>query len=73
MFSNCTSLTTIYVSESFTTAAITGTTNGMYMFSSCAALVGGNGTVFSSSHTNKEYARIDTAETPGYFTYKQAG
>jgi hypothetical protein len=35
-------------------------------------LVGGNGTLYNSSHSNKEYARIDKEETPGYFTLKSA-
>ena len=42
------------------------------MFRDCSALVGGNGTKYDESHTDKEYARIDTPSTPGYFTYKAA-
>ena len=38
----------------------------------CASLVGGNGTVFDAEHTDGEYACIDSAEAPGYFTYKAA-
>ena len=35
-------------------------------------LVGGAGTAFSTSHTDKEYARIDDPSNgrPGYFTLK---
>lgn len=29
-----------------------------------------NGTTYDSSYTDKTYARVDTVETPGYFTYK---
>ena len=35
-------------------------------------ITGGNGTKFDSGHTDSEYARIDTAEAPGYFTAKTA-
>ena len=38
------------------------------MFRSCTSLVGGNGTVFRSDVTNKDYARVDKADEPGYFT-----
>ena len=38
------------------------------MFSGDNKLVGGNGTTYSSSNTNYTYARIDTNDTPGYFT-----
>jgi pilin isopeptide linkage protein len=40
------------------------------MFKNCSALVGGNGTKWSSANTGATYARIDTASTPGYFTEK---
>ena len=40
------------------------------MFLGCSTLVGGNGTTYDDSKTDKEYARIDTEETPGYFTKK---
>ena len=73
MFDSCFKLTTICVSEKFTTASLTE--NGgeaQDMFSNSPSLVGGNGTRHSESHTDKEYARIDTPSTPGYFTYKAA-
>ncbi len=41
------------------------------MFGRCSKLIGGNGTTYNSSHKNKEYARIDKEETPGYFTSKE--
>lgn len=65
MFSNCTLLNTIYASDGFVTANVTSSSN---MFYQCIALVGGNGTVFDSSHIDATYAHIDTAENPGYFT-----
>ena len=40
------------------------------MFEDCKKIVGGNGTTYNSSYTDKTYARIDTASTPGYFTAK---
>jgi len=45
-------------------------TAGSFMFTGCTALVGGSGTPFSSSYTDKTYARIDRAGQPGYFTAK---
>ena len=74
MFSDCSKLTSLYVSEynSETKKGWTkeNVTSSSKMFKNCTNLVGGNGTKFSSSHTNKTYARIDTASTPGYFTKK---
>ena len=41
------------------------------MFSGCTNLIGGEGTVYDSKHTDYTYARIDGGtEAPGYFTYK---
>ena len=72
MFYNCRELQKIYVSEynetnntGWTTKNVT---NSSRMFFNNMALVGGNGTKYSSSHIDATYARIDTAETPGYFT-----
>ena len=67
MFKNSDKLKTIYVSNKFVTDKVTidGT-----MFTGSTKLVGGNGTTYSSSHVDKEYARVDTADTPGYFTLK---
>jgi len=66
MFNDCSELTTIYVSHSWDiTKILFNTTN---MFSNCSNLVGGNGTTYNSSYTDKTYARIDTTDTPGYFT-----
>ena len=70
MFSGCEALKTIYAYETkWSTAKVT---DGSNMFSNCNKLEGGNGTVYDSSHTNHEYARIDKPDQPGYFTEKAA-
>ena len=69
MFQQCSKLKTIYVSNDWSTANVTSSTD---MFTGCSVLVGGNGTTYSSSHVNAAYARIDAAGTPGYFTYKES-
>ena len=66
MFNKCSNLKTIYVS-SFNTNKVKYNDS---MFYDCTSLVGGNGTTYNSSYIDKTYARIDTADTPGYFTYK---
>ncbi len=65
MFQECSSLKTIYASDAFTTDSVLTHSNA---FSSCSSLVGGNGTKYNSSITNKTYARIDKTGSPGYFT-----
>ena len=65
MFSYADELTTIYTSENFVTANVS---NSYKMFFDNTKLVGGNKTTFDSSYTDKTYARIDKAGTPGYFT-----
>lgn len=67
MFLNCVNLTTIYASSSFVVEQVTDSEG---MFSGCPRLIGGNGTVRSGEHNDKEYARIDKEGTPGYFTQK---
>ena len=69
MFGDCRSLTTIWASDMFVT---TGVTVGDYPFSSCALLVGGNGTAYADTRGGIEYARIDRIGAPGYFTEKAA-
>lgn len=65
MFCNCGKLAYI-ISKTFNIAAITSSN---MMFINCNRLVGGNGTTYSSSHTNAEYARIDGENgLSGYFT-----
>lgn len=67
MFYNCSKLTTINASNKFTTGNVT---NSFYMFEGCENLVGGKGTKYDSSKTDKTYARIDDPDNrkPGYFT-----
>ena len=66
MFSGCTSLTTIQVGKGWDTRHVT---NSSSMFSSCTNLVGGKGTTFNSSYTDKTYARSDGgSSSPGYLT-----
>ena len=65
MFSQCLNLKTIYVSNTWDTSSVTSSSS---MFSGCTSLVGGNGTAFDSSKTDKTMAVIDTPTTPGYLT-----
>ena len=68
MFNGCSNLTTILVDETkWSTAAVT---DGNEMFDKCTVLVGGNGTVYSSAHTDHVYARVDKPGEPGYLTDK---
>lgn len=71
MFGKCPKLKTIYASENsrFENANQTG----LRVFENCQSLVGGNGTKYSEQTTvdkDTGYARIDTDDTPGYFTKK---
>ncbi len=66
MFNGCSNLRTIYVGNGWSTAAVT---NSTYMFANCTSLVGGQGTTYDYSHTDKAYAHIDGGTSnPGYFT-----
>jgi len=66
MFYNCPNLTTIYVSEEWSTEAVTNSTQ---MFNYATNLVGGQGTVYNSSHIDAAYAHIDGGTSdPGYLT-----
>ena len=66
MFDSATNLKTIYVSNKFNTNNVNYST---YMFNNCTKLVGGSGTKYNSSYTDKTYARIDGGtSSPGYFT-----
>ena len=67
MFQGMNKLKTIFVSDSWNLETIESSTN---MFQNCSSLTGANGTTYDSSKIDKEYARIDTPETPGYFTLK---
>ena len=63
MFYNCRSLKTIYVDNSWSSISLSN-----YMFLNCISLVGGAGTRYNSGKITAEYAVINTADTPGYFT-----
>ncbi len=68
MFARSISLKTIYASSGF---VINNVTNSDDMFGGSAFLRGGNGTKYSNSYVDKEYARIDGLNgLPGYFTKK---
>ena len=67
MFYRCGSLSTVYASGSFATGAVRDSED---MFFECVALRGGAGTAYSGEHTDKAYARIDSASAAGYFTAK---
>ncbi|MCI7003284.1 MAG: BspA family leucine-rich repeat surface protein [Clostridia bacterium] len=68
MFLGCSELATIYVnSTNWKTGGVTSSSN---MFKNCTKLVGGAGTKFNSSYTDKTYARVDAPSNPGYLTKK---
>ena len=70
MFDKCSSLTTIYAGNAWTTKKVT---SGKEMFYNCTSLVGGAGTKFDATHISYAYAHIDGgASNPGYFTDKNA-
>ncbi len=70
MFRMCPYLTTIYVSDGWTTDYVT---NGNEMFMGCQNLKGGQGTEFTQAYMGVEYAHIDGgAANPGYLTDKNA-
>ena len=69
MFFCCKALVTIYVSSSFDTTKVTNSSN---MFFGCTSLIGGNGTIFNSNLIDATYAKIDTVDNAGYFTYKES-
>ena len=66
MFNGCEELTTIYVGNDWNTGTVPSSDG---MFSDCKKLVGGQGTIFDSSKTDKTYAHIDGGtDNPGYLT-----
>lgn len=68
MFRGCDNLVTIFASSQFVTTQVS---NSSSMFRDSRVLVGGAGTGYSGSHTDKTYARIDNPpDAPGYFTAK---
>ena len=60
-------LTTIYASDYFVTDNVSNSDN---MFAGAENLMWWYGTVYDSSHIDKEYARIDKVWQKWYFTYK---
>jgi surface protein len=70
MFYNCTELTTIYAGDQWSTSFVLGS-NSTDMFRNCTKLVGGQGTTYDASHTDKTYAHIDGGPSnPGYLSEK---
>ena len=65
MFNSCSNLTAVYVSDRWSNQSVR---SGSKMFEGCASLTGGNGTKYTDDHMDQAYARIDTADLPGYFT-----
>ncbi len=69
MFYGCTKIKTVYVDPDLW--SVSSVTNSTYMFLSCSALVGGNGTPYASSHIDASYACVDGLnDQPGYFSTK---
>ena len=75
MFSGCKNLTTIYVSDKWSTENLKILQTAYPvdghegLFTGCEKLVGGKGTKFNANYPNDTYARIDGgAGAPGYFT-----
>ena len=68
LFDGCTNLTTIYAGGGWSTAKVDEEWSEN-MFEGCTNLVGGRGTTYDASHTDKAYARLDGgADSPGYFS-----
>lgn len=65
-FSGCSKLKTIYVGDGWD---VSQATDHGGVFAGCDSLVGGNGTTIAGNPTDKTYARVDTAEEPGYLTH----
>jgi len=68
MFHGCEALTTIYCNSDWSQYSVLNSEN---MFSGCTSLIGGNFTVFNSSHVDVSYAHPDEAGNPGYFSKKK--
>ena len=65
MFYQMTNLTTIYVSNLWTTINVS---TGTDMFTGDTNIEGGFGTTYSSSHTGLDYAHVDVPDGAGYLT-----
>ncbi|MBP5368105.1 MAG: BspA family leucine-rich repeat surface protein [Bacteroidales bacterium] len=69
MFDDCSNLKTIIVGDGWTTDKVNHSTN---MFSDCTNLVGGEGTTYDASKTDKTYAIVDGGSSaPGYLTKRK--
>ena len=64
MFGNCPTIATIYGGDWVKKTGL----SSAGMFYGCTSLVGGNGTSYNLNYIDANYARIDRAGTPGYFT-----
>lgn len=71
MFWACDNLEKIYVDNGVRINSNPSTSDNMFW--GCDSLVGGNHTEYDENHTNVEYARVDAAGTPGYFTLRGTG
>ena len=70
MFSGCALLKTILVGDNFVVDQVEYSND---MFKEVYSIIGGNGTTYSSSHLDKEYARYDGGiDNPGYFNASNA-
>ena len=69
MFYGCTALRTIFVGDEWELHGLTQT-YAQGVFYNCTSISGGDGMHYSSSHTDADYAHVDTPEKPGYLTYK---
>ena len=65
MFYGCKELETIYASNKFVTTKVNLSEN---MFSEDEKLKGSYGTEYDEDYINKEYARLDSENNPGYFS-----
>ncbi len=74
MFNGCSKLTTITVGAGWNTDNVADSTEAgkgsTNMFYGCTVLKGQNGTTYNANIIDKTYARVDTADTPGYLTSK---
>ncbi len=68
MFANCSALTTIYCNNDWSLSQALSTHTAMFYNST--VLVGGNGTAYNASITDKLFARPDITGQAGYFTVK---
>ena len=75
MFNGCSQLQNIFVNNSWNMVSLSESEWARSdVFTGCASLVGGMGTVYDANHVDAEYARIDGGTAaPGYFTDINSG